>query len=36
MINLNKINEICESIPDIVKAFLFCSAISIFWVIILG
>jgi len=36
MINLDKINDMCESIPDIVKAFLFCSAICIFWIFVLG
>lgn len=31
---LEKVSDICNELPDIVKAILFVSAISIFWAII--
>jgi len=32
---IDKIKTICDDLPDIVKAVLFVSAISIFWNIVL-
>jgi hypothetical protein len=32
---IDKITEICNQLPDIVKAVIFVSAISIFWSLVL-